>query len=214
MRSNWIKEIRRAVGIVLVVMLGAIAINAVRTPILNAAADKDKISRARAWDLSGLKLIDNWSHRGWPNVNKNEGGTGEPKPDDGAAENQIWPINSLTAKQFFDEGECIFVDARAPEYYEESHIAGAIDWPADDFDIYYDDLSEQVPMDSCVVVYCIGGACDESYHLATSLLLMGWKEIYLYEGGIGEWEAAGYPVESGDEATTSSTSETEPVTGE
>jgi rhodanese-related sulfurtransferase len=195
----WKKDILRAIILVIIVTLAALVINEGRTPVFQSIADSGKITHAKGLDLSGLRLIDNWNHGGWVKVAKAETGepksTGESTPDN--HEPQVWPIDTTTAKKFFDEGDCIFLDARETKYYEEAHIAGALSWPTDEFDSLLEKYREKIPYDQCVVAYCIGGACDESSHLATSLLVEGWKEVYLYEGGIQEWQAVGYPTETG-----------------
>jgi rhodanese-related sulfurtransferase len=116
----------------------------------------------------------------------------------------------LTAKDFLDKGECIFLDARTPDVYAEDHIRGARNWPADSFDTYLTTVGEEVPKEGCVVAYCIGGTCDESYHLVMSLLAEGYKEVYLYEGGIEGWKLADLPVETGPDPSAREESETDP----
>ena len=200
----WNRDIRRAIILVVVAALASLAINEARTPVVNAVADSGKISHAKGWDLSGLKLIDNWSHGGWVKVAKAEPDTSASPGNSkrSKSEPQVWPIGTIEAKQLFDDGDCIFLDAREPKYYEEGHIAGALSWPSESFDAKLERFQDLIPLDKCVVAYCSGGACDESSHLATSLIVEGWQEVYLYESGFDEWKVAGYPIETGPEPKT------------
>jgi len=194
MGQSWPRDILKAIWLVVIALAVGLGVNAVRTPVLGVAADRGMMSHARAKDLSGLRLIDDWRNKGW-DVTPVQVSTQVTEPT------TIWPvsIDTLTAKQFFDEGECIFLDARPPDEYEGEHILGALNWPADEFDAYYDVRSTEAPKDSCVVAYCNGGSCDESNHLAQSLVIEGWKEVYLYTEGMDEWKIAGYPVATGPE---------------
>jgi rhodanese-related sulfurtransferase len=201
MQITWKSEILRTALLAFAVIILALIVNVLRTPFLQQAAQDAKITRAKAFDLSGLPVVDNWAHAGWRYMNNQPQpsdlrGT-EPGPRPGSAP-QVWVLDDiLKAKQFHDEGQCIFLDARAPDVYAEGHIPGAINWPSDSFDSYLQKLGDTIPKDQCVVAYCIGGSCDESNHLAQSLLLEGWQEVYLFTGGINEWKASGFPVEAG-----------------
>ena len=50
-----------------------------------------------------------------------------------------------------------------------------------------------------VVVYCTGGACEDSEFAALMLRDAGVprENVYVYVGGITEWIANGLPVETG-----------------
>ena len=199
---EWKADILRAVLMVLIVAIAGVFINWVRTPLVNAGVERGIISRARGENLRGVKLIDSWEHRGWPRVGRlpsEPGDGGEPGPEEPEREPQVWEIGLLETKELYDSGECVFFDARDAEYYEEGHISGALNWPYSQYERYYDRYASTVGLDRCVVAYCIGGACDESYHLAEDLLATGYREVYLYVGGMEEWQVMGYPVSAGPE---------------
>lgn len=187
---------------VVVVAIAGLFIGWVRTPLVDLAASRGVISVARAGDLRGVRLIDSWDHGGWPGVGRlpEEPENGQPpEPGEPEHEPQVWEIGVLDAKELYDSGECVFFDARDSKYYEEGHIAGALNWSYDQFDRFYDRYSATVGVEQCIVAYCIGGACDESYHLAEDLVAMGHLEVYLYIGGMEEWQLMGYPVKVGPE---------------
>jgi len=217
MWDYWKKDIKRAFWIAVSVSIVAIFINWIRTPILYAIADNTKMTKATANMYKGVWLIDDWTHDGWPGVQKStmqgeqistvpdeniSAGQSEDVNDSGIqieieTDPQLWPIDILMTKDFYDSGECVFFDARMPEYYEEGHITGSYNWPYDDFDSYYYDYIEQFDLDTCIVVYCIGGPCDESYHLGTSLIIEGYSEVYLFQDGMEGWITMGWPVTIG-----------------
>ena len=49
--------------------------------------------------------------------------------------------------------------------------------------------------DEDIVVYCSNVACLASKYAYRKLVESGFTHVRRYEGGISEWEAAGYPVE-------------------
>ncbi len=204
MWKTWKPEIVRAIILLAVVAAAALLLNWARTPILFAAADRGMIKRADAGSLKGVWLIDSWKHNGWPEVDtgapKSDGGVGQDGSNGGErTEPKVLSINAQQAKDLFDQGGCVFFDARMAEEYEEGHIPGALNWPYELFGPYYDKYIKELVKDECIVCYCIGGSCDESFHLSQSLAYEGFSEVYLYEGGIEEWRLYEYPVKTGSE---------------
>lgn len=99
------------------------------------------------------------------------------------------------SKYFFDTKKAIFIDARDLEEYNISHIAGAINIPFD----YYDEYSEIIDnlnYDDLFIIYCSGGECSLSIDLADVLFdELAFENVFVFEGGLPEWQKAGYPVE-------------------
>ena len=99
-------------------------------------------------------------------------------------------IDRELAKKMYDLG-ILFVDAREMEEYNESHISGAIlgpDVPGE--------LTKIFPTDKPLITYCSGGHCDLSFELAVELMEeYNYEKVFVYEGGLPEWEDAGYPVD-------------------
>ena len=63
------------------------------------------------------------------------------------------------------------------------------------FDIVYLMTFAEEDKERKIVVY--GGTISKSYDLevANKLLLRGYKNVRILEGGLGAWEGSGYPVE-------------------
>ncbi|SVC16841.1 uncharacterized protein METZ01_LOCUS269695 [marine metagenome] len=93
------------------------------------------------------------------------------------------------AKKMYDLG-IMFVDARDKDEYDESHITGAILEPT-----ITGELTKDFPSDKPLITYCSGGHCDLSFELAMELMEeWNYEKVFVYEGGLPEWEEAGYPV--------------------
>jgi rhodanese-related sulfurtransferase len=94
----------------------------------------------------------------------------------------------------------IFIDARNDEHYQQGHIPRAYQ-----FDHYHPEAYLGTIIPACqraeqIVVYCNGGDCEDSEHAAISLRDSGAaakEKLFVYPGGIKDWEAKGRPVESG-----------------
>ncbi|NLN16814.1 MAG: rhodanese-like domain-containing protein [Firmicutes bacterium] len=104
-------------------------------------------------------------------------------------------INLAKAKELFDEGEAIFLDARSRSAYGESHIAGALSVPLLDVLRERVDLAAILPdKDAILVAYCSGDGCDMAGELAEELARQGYQRLYVFQAGMPAWEAAGYPT--------------------
>ena len=81
----------------------------------------------------------------------------------------------------------IIIDARPETLYEAGHIGNAINihpyWAED---VYMPKLIE-LPQDKIIIVYCDGGDCDLSHHVAKNLKELGFSKIAIYYGGWAEW---------------------------
>lgn len=93
----------------------------------------------------------------------------------------------------------VFVDARNEQSYLEGHIPAAYH-----FDHYYPDkyLPEVFPacrQAEIVVVYCIGGDCEDSEFASAYLVDAGIPaaRLNVFAGGFEAWKTNGMPVEIG-----------------
>jgi rhodanese-related sulfurtransferase len=99
------------------------------------------------------------------------------------------------AKQIFDSGKAVFIDARSLDNFEGGHIKGAVSIPVGLFDEVIDVFKGQYPRDSIIVTYCSGRTCDDSHHLAQLLFEHGYLNVSVFIDGYPDWEAEGYPIE-------------------
>lgn len=89
-----------------------------------------------------------------------------------------------------------FVDTRHKADYHEGHIPGAFRMPLAAFE-RKPVLLDLIDRESPVVVYCIGGNCDESEAVAKQFNLAGYKMVYVMHDGFPGWKGAGKAVETG-----------------
>ena len=101
----------------------------------------------------------------------------------------------ILAKQIYDSGQVLFVDARMREDYDEGHITGAVSLPVGQFDELIDVFLDQHDIDQPIVTYCSGRTCEDSHNLAQLLIDFGYSDVKVFIDGFPGWEAKGYPVE-------------------
>lgn len=101
------------------------------------------------------------------------------------------------AQRLYNEG-AVFVDARKKELYIEGHVPQAFRADMASFRGREPAIVTMVPKEMVLVVYCGGGNCDESEHVAQLLDASGFKTIYIMHDGFPGWKAAGYEVETGE----------------
>lgn len=84
------------------------------------------------------------------------------------------------------------LDVRTPEEYAQGHIAGAVLLPLGGLD----GTEEALPDDRAtpIFVYCRSG--NRSAQAAGILADRGYTDVRNLDGGILDWQAAGYPVEA------------------
>lgn len=100
------------------------------------------------------------------------------------------------ARQAYEKGQGIFVDARSPEQYRAGHIPGAVSMDASSFEERLSSFLALVPQDTPLVVYCDGAGCGASREVAELLKDAGYRNIRLFSGGWEEWVRSGYPKET------------------
>lgn len=99
------------------------------------------------------------------------------------------------AKEAFESGEYIFLDARSEEEYLPGHIAGALLVPAVSFDDYFPLVQNRLTGSSKIIVYCSDIHCDLAEKLKERLKNHGFEHVRLFAEGWLEWAAFGFPSE-------------------
>jgi rhodanese-related sulfurtransferase len=107
----------------------------------------------------------------------------------------ISSISASAAMEDYRQGQTFIVDAMPKNFYQKRHIKGAVNMPMAFFDIVYlMNFSEENKAQK-IVVY--GNTISRPYDLeiASKLLLRGYSDVKLMDGGLRAWDAKGYPVE-------------------
>ena len=107
-------------------------------------------------------------------------------------------ISTVQAKDLYDRGGLLVLDAREHEDYAGGHIKGAQAAPADEMvgDIDWLDMTSSDPRP--ILVYCDGGDCELSLNLGFELSQSGHRKILVYKDGYEAWSKAGHPVSTGE----------------
>jgi CRP-like cAMP-binding protein/rhodanese-related sulfurtransferase len=92
-------------------------------------------------------------------------------------------------------GNTLFVDARPSNFYNESHIPGAVNLPISLFDIMYIMSLSEVDKSRKIIVYgrTVSGKYD--VEAANKLMLRGHKNVSILKGGTGAWKKVGGVLE-------------------
>ena len=73
--------------------------------------------------------------------------------------------------------------------YEAKHIPGSINLFTPQM------VAELLDGDDDIVVYCTNKNCAASRYAYRKLISSGYRHVRRYQGGLEDWEAAGYPLE-------------------
>lgn len=99
------------------------------------------------------------------------------------------------AKQVYDQGAALFVDARSETDFNAGHIKGAVSLPVGEFEMNIEAFLNQYPPDQDIIVYCSGRTCEDSHHLAEMLIEFDYGNVSVMIDGFTGWMEKGYPVE-------------------
>jgi len=100
----------------------------------------------------------------------------------------------------------LFLDARRTSAYEEGHIAGARSFPVWEADIddrvnaLFAERSDPEAQNKPIVIYCSGGACEDSHMLAEKLWGIQFNNVYVYKDGFPDWQKRGGAVRTGGQS--------------
>jgi rhodanese-related sulfurtransferase len=103
--------------------------------------------------------------------------------------------DAVAAKEIFDSGHALFVDARSRDIYEEGHIRGAASLPVGQFSEAIEPFKTTYPTSTPIVTYCSVQECNDSHKLAQLLFMEGYTDISIFIDGYPGWKAEGYPSE-------------------
>jgi rhodanese-related sulfurtransferase len=97
----------------------------------------------------------------------------------------------------------LFLDARRTSVYEDGHIAGARSYSVWESDIddkvnqLFEERSDPADQNKPIVIYCSGGACEDSHMLAQKLWGIQFNNVYVYKDGFPDWQKRGGAVRTG-----------------
>lgn len=99
------------------------------------------------------------------------------------------------AKQIYDSGKAVFVDARSLDDFKNGHIKGSESLPLGKFDDLIEAFKKKYPTNTFIVTYCSKRTCDDSHTLEQLLFDHGYVNVSIFIDGYQGWKAEGYPIE-------------------
>ncbi len=100
----------------------------------------------------------------------------------------IETIDIEILKYYLAKKGSIILDARSPEDFAEKHIPGANSFSVGNFDSLFRERGELLRLGEVIIVYCSGPSCEDSRNLAEKLRDRGFENIFVFKGGMEEWE--------------------------
>jgi len=100
----------------------------------------------------------------------------------------IETINIEILKYYLAKKSSIILDARTPEDFAEKHIPGANNFSVGNFDSLFRERGDLLKLGEVIIVYCSGPSCEDSRNLAEKLSDRGFENIFVFKGGMEEWE--------------------------
>ncbi|MBC8124762.1 MAG: HIT domain-containing protein [Candidatus Kapabacteria bacterium] len=91
-------------------------------------------------------------------------------------------------KQLLTSAPYYLIDARGADKYALGHIGKASNFYGGEIQSRITELLESVPRDRVVLIYCDGGECELSHHVADVLKQFNYGPIFIFTGGWAEWE--------------------------
>ena len=97
----------------------------------------------------------------------------------------------------------LFLDARRTSIYEEGHIAGARSFSVWESDVddkvnkLFEERGDPEQQLQPIVIYCSGGACEDSHMLAQKLWGIQFNNVLVYKDGFPDWQKRNGAVRKG-----------------
>ena len=135
---------------------------------------------------TGIPFVGQWSE--YPG-----GAASKAKSDVFSGKLEIKDVKA--AKQIYDKGKAVFLDARSLESFKNGHIKGAESLPLGQFDDLIETFKKKHPANTFIVTYCSGRTCDDSHRLEELLFDHGYVNVSIFIDGYKGWKAEGYPIE-------------------
>ena len=101
------------------------------------------------------------------------------------------------ARQLWQSGAALFLDAREPADYAAGHIGNALNLPAQSFAQHFGEVAPMLTPNSELILYCDGPECELSHRLRESLRELGYTNTHLLFNGWTAWRQAGLPATRG-----------------
>ena len=85
----------------------------------------------------------------------------------------------------------VVINVLDKQLYDDCHIKGSINVPFESIE----QCTNLINTDAEIVVYCTNHMCSTSDYACKKLQELGFKKVWVYEGGTAEWYQQGLPVQ-------------------
>lgn len=92
--------------------------------------------------------------------------------------------NSKIANKQINQSSFYLINVLDKEEFDDAHINKSINVPFEDIDKFLKSIEDK---DSIIVFYCSNYICMSSHIAARNAIKKGFKNIFVYSGGIAEW---------------------------
>lgn len=99
------------------------------------------------------------------------------------------------AKILLDQGNAVVIDARPTEFFEQQHIAQAVNLPQNLFDFVYGMKKQLLETNATLLVYGRTRSMHYDEDVARRLIELGYRDVRLLQGNTAEWTKAGISME-------------------
>lgn len=111
---------------------------------------------------------------------------------------QLNEIDADSLQALVESESAVLFDARKPEEFITGYIPKAINFPIADFKEKYPLYRDLLADGKTIITYCVGIHCTDSTMLAKELFQKGHTDIFVFKGGVEEWQEYGYPLITGN----------------
>ena len=106
----------------------------------------------------------------------------------------IQTINAQRAAQLIDNG-AVLIDIRSNDEYARQHISGAKCIPVGEIS------ADKLPPNATLIFSCLSGMRTQSNAQNLAQCACNCGEVYLLDGGLKAWKAAGLPIDGNGKST-------------
>ncbi len=108
-------------------------------------------------------------------------------------------IDFDTAKEKYNMGDAIFIDARTEEEFNAGHIPGALNLSFEDFSEGKPEILEFLPEDIELLIYCDTDECKSSEQVARLLKSYNYTNVKIVQSGWVNWQTHQREIEQARE---------------
>ena len=109
--------------------------------------------------------------------------TTTPPPRPSPSRDGRYDISLSEIRDLQKDAGAVFIDARGPDLYQQSHLSGALNMPAGLHEKYIEKVHQAVQPDELVIVYCSSALCEAGNTVCDYLHNQGFTNVKVYKPG-------------------------------